>query len=36
MVTADARFIRLCRAPDARDLAPFVRLLGEPLEATAA
>lgn len=33
MVTADGRFVRRCRQRDASDLAPFVRLLGEPLHA---
>lgn len=33
MVTADGRFVRRCRQRDANDLAPFVRLLGEPLDA---
>ncbi|MBK7662053.1 MAG: type II toxin-antitoxin system VapC family toxin [Sterolibacteriaceae bacterium] len=32
MVTADGRFVRRCRRSDAKDLAPFVRLLGEPLD----
>lgn len=35
MVTADARFAKRCRQRDASDLSPFVRRLGEPLDAPA-
>jgi predicted nucleic acid-binding protein len=31
MVTADSRFVRRCRQADAKDLGPFIRLLGEPV-----
>ncbi len=31
LITADSRVVRRCRQADAKELAPFIRLLGEPV-----